>query len=160
MTAPVGSLLKPDPIACPCGYEKCKQVGQPSTRIGHVRGCPCARCRGKRNRRSGLAKQNVARKRLGIPGQKFGDANEERWSDNVFANECKSGKQVGPLANWWRKTEGQILANRAEHGDLRKPARCIAMPEGWGDDGLVAVRLSTWDEIVEPALTEFYGSDT
>lgn len=143
---------------CPCGHAKCDKFGTLSTRLGHVRGCPCPRCRGKRNRKSGLARQSVARKALGIPPNKFGDANEERWSDNMFANEVKSGKQCGPLETWFRKTEAQVLANRAEHGDRRLPARLVAMPEGWGDDGIVAMRLSAYESIVRPACDEFYGS--
>jgi hypothetical protein len=151
--------LKNDPMPCPCDDPRCDKIGQPTARIGHIRGCRCRRCIGRANRRDGLKRQNVARKRLGIPGHKFGDSNEEKWSDNCFANEVKSGKQVGPLANWWRKAEAQILANRADHGDKRLPARCIAMPEGWSDDGLVVVRLSVWDELVRPALDECYGPE-
>lgn len=144
---------------CPCGDQRCDKFGTLSTRLGHVRGCPCRRCMGKRNRKSGLARQSVARKALGIPGQKFGDANEERWADNMFANEVKSGKQCGPLANWWARVEAQVLANRAEHGDRRRPVRAVAMPEGWGDDGIVAMRLSAYRELVAPALEHFYGPE-
>lgn len=147
---------------CECGLESCTlfgTLGRPDRNgLRHVRGCGCNGCRGRRNRRSGLRKQNTARKALGVVGQKFGDTNEERWADQLFANEVKSGKQCGPLANWWRKVEGQVLANEADHGDRRRPVRAVAMPEGWGDDGIVAVRLSTWREQIGPALDEFYGS--
>jgi hypothetical protein len=125
--------------------------------LSRVRGCADPVARGKRNRRSGLRKQRVARKRAGVESRKFSDANEETWVDPLFANECKSGKQCGPLANWWRRVEAQVLANEVDHGDRRRPVRAIAMPEGWGDDGLVTIRLSAWEQIVRPALEEFYG---
>jgi hypothetical protein len=143
---------------CQCGCELFGTLKRPY-RDGTqcVRGCRCRRCIGKNNRRSGLAKQSKARKALGIPATKFGDSNEERWADTLFANECKSGKQCGPLLNWWRRVEAQVLANEADFGDRRRPVRAIAMPEGWGQDGLVVIRLSTWRELVGPAMSEFYG---
>lgn len=154
--------FKPDPIACAtdgCGIESCTAVGQP-TKNGHVRGCTtkCAKCRGRRNRKGGLRKQNEARKALGIPVGKFGASNEETWSDNVWSNECKSGAQVGPVATFFRKVEKQVRANESDYGDRRRPVRAIAMPEG-ESDGLVVVRLSAWNELVRPALDEFYGPE-
>lgn len=151
-------------IDCECGTEGCVAHGTPgkADKEGrrHVRGClasGCKVCMGRRNRRSGLRKQSTARKALGVASQKFGDANEERWLDAVFANEVKSGKQCGPLLNWWRKVEAQVRANEPDHGGLHRPVRAVAMPEGWGQDGLVVVRLSTWREQIAPALNEFYG---
>lgn len=142
-------------VECPCGA--CGRFGTPGGRIGHVRGCGCPRCRGRRNRRKGLEKQRVARKALGIAPQKFGDANEERWADAYFANEVKAGKQVGPVANWWLRVEAQVLSNEADFGDRRRPVRAVAMPEGWSD-GLVVVRLSTWQTRIGPAIDEYYGT--
>ena len=148
----VVSNLKPDPVDCPCG---CGAVGQPNKRNGHPRSCvsaKCASCRNRRNRKGGLTKQNQARRALGVPpaGQ-----HEERWS-SMFGDECKAGAQVGPVANWWLRVEKQVHANEADHGDLRRPVRAIAMPTGWSD-GLVVVRLSTWRTHIAPALDEFYG---
>lgn len=162
------SALK-DKAHCECGHPECVDgmgnagmfgaLGRPD-RNGrrHARGCPCPSCRGRRNRRSGLSKQREARKALGVAPQKYGDTHEERWADTQFANEVKSGKQCGPVANWWRRVEAQVLANEADHGDRRRPVRAVAMPEGWGSDGLVVVRLSTWRDQIGPALDEFYGS--
>ena len=110
-----------------------------------------------RNRRQGLAKQGKARKALGVAPQKFGDANEERWTDPLFANEVKSGAQVRPAFTAWVRMEAQILANEPDHGGQRKPARATIMPDGFGGDGIVMVRLSTWRELVKPALDAFYG---
>jgi hypothetical protein len=30
------------------------------------------------------------------------------------------------------------------------------MPEGWGKEGLVMMRLSTWEDVVLPAMKQFY----
>lgn len=150
---------------CECGVDGCGKygtLGRPDNQgRRHVRGCAdsgCRVCLGRRNRRKGLRKQTVARKALGVAPQKFGDANEERWADQHFANEVKSGKQCGPVANWWRRVEAQVLANEPDHGGRHRPVRAVAMPEGWGKDGLVVVRLSTWRDQIGPALDEFYGS--
>lgn len=155
-------LQGPEKGSCECDLDACElfgRLGKPDKEgRRHVRLCKCRGCGGRRNRTSGLKKQRVARKALGVPPQKFGDSNEERWADVHFANEVKSGKQCGPVANWWRRVEAQVLANEADHGDRRRPVRAVAMPEGWGSDGLVVVRLSTWREQVAPALDEFYGS--
>lgn len=140
------------------GCPKFGTLGRPAKDgMRRVKGCGDPVAIGRRSRRSGLEKQTVARKALGIQGQKFGDANEERWQDAYFANEVKSGAQVGPVANWWRRVEAQVLSNEADHGDRRRPVRAVAMPEGM-KDGLVVVRLSTWETHVRPALEEFYGS--
>lgn len=150
-------------VTCECPLEDCTLYGAPGRPDkegrSHVRGCKCHVCRGRRNRRSGLGKQREARKALGIAPNKFGDSNEERWADAHFANEVKSGKQCGPLLNWWRRVEAQVISNEADHGDRRRPVRAVAMPEGWPKgEGLVVVRLSTWREQIGPALDEFYGS--
>jgi hypothetical protein len=163
------SVALKDKDHCQCGHSSCVDEEGNQGRFGtlgkpdrngkrHVKGCPCRVCLGRRNRRSGLRKQRAARKALGVASQKFGDSNEETWADQYFANEVKSGKQCGPLLNWWRRVEAQVLANEADHGDRRRPVRAVAMPEGWGNDGLVVVRLSTWRDHVGPALDEFYGS--
>jgi hypothetical protein len=112
---------------------------------------------GHRNRRSGLTKQRTARKALGIPANKFGDSAEERWADDLFRNEVKSGKQVGPAATAWFKIEKQVDANRPDVGDDGRPCRAVLMPEGMSD-GLVMVRLSTWQTLVRPALEAHYGA--
>jgi hypothetical protein len=32
------------------------------------------------------------------------------------------------------------------------------MPDDWGKEGLVMIRLSTWEELVAPAMQAFYES--
>lgn len=123
-----------------------------------IKGCGDPVARGKRNRRSGLSKQRNARKRLGVaPSHKFGDANEENWQDGVFANEVKSGKQVQTAVTLWNKIDEQVQRNQSHFGSLRKPTRAVLMPDGWGKDGLVIVKLSTWEDVILPAMIEYYG---
>ena len=143
---------------CMCG---CGLFGTPRKRpAGHIRGCDCAKCRGKRNRSKGLRKQTEARKALGVaPSHKFGDANEENWKDNLFQNEVKAGAQIKAAVTAWNRIEAQVQSNQTAIGSLRKPCRAILMPDGWGKEGLVIVKLSTWAELVRPALDDFYGSN-
>lgn len=111
---------------------------------------------GRRNRRKGLSKQRTARKALGVaPSNKFGDANEENWKDPIFANEVKAGAQIKPAVTAWLRIEAQVKSNESDYGSLRKPCRAVLMPDGWSD-GLVMVRLSTWEELIRPALEAYY----
>lgn len=137
------------PWSCPKGDESC------------TRAKPCRPCLGARNRRKGLRKQREARKALGVaPSHKFGDANEENWSDAIFANEVKAGKQVGPAVTAWNRIEAQVHANEPDVGGRHKPVRAVLMPDGWPKgEGLVMVRLSTWAQLVRPALEESYGAN-
>lgn len=147
------ALPGPEKADCGCG---CGRYGKPN-KWGCVRGCDCRRCLGRRNRRKGLAKQRTARKALGVGSQKFGDANEENWSDDLFRNEVKAGKQVAPATNAWLKIERQVDSNRPDFGDDGRPCRATLMPDGWSD-GLVMVRLSTWERLIRPAMDSHYGS--
>jgi hypothetical protein len=148
------SELLPGPMKAECGCG-CEKYGRPN-KWGCVRGCVCNRCRGRRNRRGGLAKQRVARKALGIPPNKFGDSAEERWADSLWRNEVKAGAQVEPVATAWRRIEKQVDANRPDVGDDGRPCRAVIMPKGM-TDGLVVVRLSSWEQLVRPAMEQFYG---
>jgi len=124
-------LLK-DKRDCVCG---CGLFGTPRKRPeGHIRGCECPRCRGKRNRQKGLKKQREARKAL---------------------DEVKSGAQIKPAVTAWVRIEAQVQSNQTAVGSLRKPCRAVLMPDGWSD-GLVMVRLSTWRDVVRPALDSYY----
>ena len=150
-------LLGPVKGDCPCG---CGLFGN-VIHDRHVRGCTCGACRGRRNRRKGLSKQREARKRLGVaPSHKFGDANEENWGDALFANEVKAGQQIQPAVNAWLRIELQVQSNQIAVGSIKKPCRAVLMPDDWGREGLVMVRLSTWEELVRPAMDEYYGSQT
>lgn len=140
--------------SCPL-YGTLGKAGRDGKR--RIRGCGDPSARGKNSRRKGLKKQREARKRLGVaPSHKFGDANEENWQDTIFANECKAGKQIQPAVTAWLRIEAQILTNDTAIGSRHKPARAILMPDGWGKEGLVMVRLSTWESVIRPAMHDYY----
>ena len=136
-------------IDCPCGDERCGGYGAPA-KNGHVRRCPCRKCEGRRSRQRGLKKQREARKSVGIPDARYHGqlGNEENWN-GPFRTEVKSGKMVGAQA-WFLRAEGQSDANRAI-GDPR-PFMFVAMPKGWGSEGLVTIRLSDWKSHIAPKL--------
>lgn len=115
---------------------------------------PCRSCLGRRNRRKGLRAQQKARKALNIPTSKWAakNTNEETWDDPYWRNEVKSGGQINPVANAFMKAEKQSEASRAI-GDNR-PFRLITNPTGWGGEGLVTVRWTTWAKHIEPRFTE------
>ena len=152
---------------CEGRQENCKVDGCPlfgtlgkPARDGkrRIKRCGDAVARGRRSRRKGLKKQRDARKALGVaPSHKFGDANEERWQDPLFANEVKSGKQIQPAVTAWLRIEKQVRGDQVGVGMLRKPCRAVLMPDEWGSEGLVMVRLSVWRDVVAPALAEYYG---
>jgi len=154
----MAELLGPVKTECACG---CGLYGTPRKNPeGHIRSCNCRRCLGQRNRRKGLNKQRAARKRLGAgPSTKFGDGNEENWSDRLFANEVKAGHQIRPATTAWTRIETQVLRNQAAIGAIRKPCRAVLMPDDWGTEGLVMVRLSTWEDLIRPALEQMYGAE-
>lgn len=138
-------------VPCPCGCS----VRGPLTKNGHVRGCGCRPCIGRRSRQGGLAKQRAARKKLGVPNARFHgqNGNEENWA-GPFRVEVKSGAQTNPAATRYLKDEAQSESKRAI-GDTR-PFLDVLMPPGM-TDGIVQLRVSTWRQVVEPALTEFWG---
>lgn len=144
MSLPFG----PDRDVCICGCGRNSVL----TKSGHVRGCACRSCTGRRSRTQGLRKQRAAKKRLRVPSNRFHgqDGNEENWR-GFFRVEVKSGKQVG-AAKWFLRAEGQSDANKAI-GDFR-PFAYVAMPEGMGEEGFVTVRLSVWRDVIAPLLEE------
>lgn len=148
--------MLPGPLkgSCPCG---CGVFG---TLHGDkmVRGCTGPRGRGSDNRKQGLRRQAKAARSVGINVSNIRPGNEERWPDQIFANEVKSGKQCGPAFTLWCTIEAQVRANAPDFGGReRKPARAILMPNDFGGDGLVIVRLSTWSTTIQPAIEAYYG---
>lgn len=110
-----------------------------------VKGCNDKVAMGKRNRTKGLAKQRVARKKLGLASTGFSNSsNEEDWT-GVFRVECKAGAQVGPIATRFNQARLQSLAAKSL-GDLR-PFCMLAMPDG-SRDGIVLMSLSEFAELV------------
>lgn len=111
-----------------------------------TRSAPCPRCRGKRNRQKGLRKQRAVRKKLAPDALWWGElANEENWRGTLRI-EVKAGAQVKGIATRFLAAENQSGLAKAI-GDLR-PFAFVAMPDGWGSEGLVVVRLSVMQAIV------------
>ena len=118
-------------LMCVCG---CREGAV--RKNGHVYRCACPSCRGKRNRVKGDGKAREARKQLGIAGTM--SRHEETW-DGPVRVECKAGKQVAPVATAFLRAETQSEASR-QPGDDRA-FMLVCMPDGWGIDGLVVMRL-------------------
>jgi hypothetical protein len=137
-------------VDCPCGDEKCHEFGTPK-RNGHVRNCPCIRCRNKRNSRKGDDKARAARKALSIPG--VNSRHEEVWGGKLRV-ESKAGAQVGPIATRYLLAEAQSEQSRSI-GDNR-PFAMLAMPDRMSD-GLFICRLSNLHEAA-CALLEQWGN--
>lgn len=134
------------PWACRYGRDDC------------TRTAPCRGCLNRRNRAKGMRKQREARKALervtGAEAARFlGQlGNEEAWVGLPFRAEVKSGQQVGPMATRFLSCEAQARLNKAV-GDAR-PFVMVAMPAGWGADGIFACRLSELGRIVEGLVNQ------
>ena len=123
---------------------------------GCTRTKPCARHLGRRNRRKGQVKQRAAKKALGVPDSKFASqgSHEENWRGQ-FRVEIKAGAQVRAGTTLYLKCERQSDLAKAE-GDAR-PFLAVAMPDGMSD-GLVTLRLSTWNAHIVPLIEEYGGT--
>ena len=120
------------------------------------RTCRCRTCINRKNRAKGKRKQNMVRKKLGIPDRKFhgADAHEENWRSAVRI-EVKAGKQVGPIATRFNKAEAQSWENvKNVIGGRDKPFMMVAMPDG-ESDGIVLFKLSKMKEVLEGILSNW-----
>jgi len=124
---------------------ECPETGE------QKRKCRCRTCINRKNRAKGRRKQNMVRKKLGIPDRKFhgADAHEENWRSAVRI-EVKAGKQVGPIATRFEKAEAQSWENVKNQvgGGRSKPFMMVAMPDSTSD-GIVLFRLSQLREVIE-----------
>lgn len=117
----------------------------------HPRGCPCNPCRGRRNRRSGKAKQAAARKafeaQTGTQARWRGLlANEETFNHLPVRIEVKSGAQCGPA--WTRFLAAEAQSDQAHALGGTKPFLAVLMAKDTSD-GLVCFRLSQLERVVE-----------
>lgn len=121
-----------------------------------TRKVPCPRCRGARNRRSGMRKQREARKSLervtGVQAHRFVTAmgNEENWRLPIRV-EVKSGAQTNPVWTKFAAAEAQSGASKAT-GDTR-PFVYVAMGTRTSD-GLFVCRLSELGRVTEALVNE------
>lgn len=117
-----------------------------------TRSKPGPRCRGARNRRSGMRKQREARKALealtGAEAARFVGqlGNEEAWSGLPIRVEVKSGAVAGPVWTKYAAAEAQAAQSKAI-GDIR-PFVFVAMGQRT-TDGLFVCRLSELGRVVE-----------
>jgi hypothetical protein len=151
----VQPMFKDGQVECPCG---CGAWGMP-LRNGHPRRCDraaCQSCRNRNNRNKGSRKQRQARKLAGVPDARHAAAlsHEELWRGE-FRIEVKAGAQVGPMASRFLRMEAQAAAAKA-HGDPR-PFLAVAMPDGWGNDGLFLLRASVWKRHIDPLIEDAGG---
>jgi hypothetical protein len=138
-------LPGPNKDDCPCG---CGLFGLVKMGTGHVRGCKCRPCLGRRNRAKGDTKARNARKALGLPGANT--RHEELWGGPLRI-ESKAGAQIQPAWTAYIKMEAQSEQHRS-FGDHR-PFVGVAMPDGT-KDGLVMMRLSVFEERIRPLLED------
>lgn len=138
-------LQGPEKGECACGCGTFGRiVGRPE---GHVRGCTCARCRGRSNRAMGDSRARTARRTLGLTGPTT--RHEEHWGGPVRV-EVKSGSQVGPVLTRFLAAEQQSEQHRAR-GDVR-PFALIAMPAR--GDGVVVMRAKAFAELLGHELIQ------
>ena len=112
---------------------------------------------GLNNKNKGRRKQNIARKKLGIPDTKFRSqmGHEENWQGEIRV-EVKAGKQVQTL---WKKFNDAKLQsdNNKRIGDSR-PFVFIAMPDGT-TNGLITFELDKLDEVIQGLIATWHKAD-
>ena len=111
---------------CPC--RTCGVVGLKLTRSGHVLGCKCHECIGRRNQRKGKRNQALTHRRLGGTG--FTPSNEEsarayQVEVTVFP-EHKGGAQIP--ASWDKFTGTEWFRRALEQSTRAVPAGSGALP--------------------------------
>ena len=112
---------------------------------------------GLNNKNKGRRKQNIARKKLGIPDTKFRSqmGHEENWRGEIRV-EVKAGKQVQSLWNKYTKAKLQSDDN-TRIGDTR-PFVFIAMPDGT-TNGLVVFEIDKLDEVIQGLIETWHKAD-
>jgi hypothetical protein len=112
---------------------------------------------GLNNKNKGRRKQNIARKKLGIPDTKFRSqmGHEENWRGEIRV-EVKAGKQVQSLWNKYTKAKLQSDDN-TRIGDTR-PFVFIAMPDGT-TNGLVVFEIDKLDEVIQGLIQTWHKAD-
>ena len=143
MTEHVSYLKDKGDCGCGCGlFGTPKRANRAGVQC--VRGCICASCRGRNNKRKGQRKQAKAVTALGIPRSSIHPGHEE-FLPGAVRVEVKAGAQIKPAVTAFLKCEAQSEAQRPI-GDHR-PFVAVAMPDG-SSDGVAMVRLSQLHEFV------------
>jgi hypothetical protein len=116
MTREVESLLKPDPVTCPCG---CGMTGRAvKTRKDHVRGCPCRPCFSGRSSKKGKKLHRDLARQIGAasPSGRV-TSNEEAWR-GAWRVEAKTGSQVHAIYSKYYAAKAQSEQAKS-YGDHR-----------------------------------------
>jgi len=103
----------------------CDLEGTKLTRYGHLVGCLCRSCIGRRNKRSGQRTEAKRHRRLGGQGQTPRDELAYSYSINV-TTEDKTGKQI-PL-NFLRFIEGKWFKDSIRQAEKKLPVGSDAYP--------------------------------
>ena len=110
---------------CPCG---CGLYHTKLTRFGHVVGCICHSCTGRRNRRKGQKAQARSHRRLG--GQGFTPTNEESGRPYTvevsILPEVKTGAQIP--ASWDRFQSSEWFRHALSQSERSAPVGSGVLP--------------------------------
>jgi hypothetical protein len=150
----VQTYLKPEPIRCQdvCGETKCEQVGQP-TKKGHVRGCCCRSCRGRKANRNGHSKQNRGARALGLVTSKFAPSDEENLGGPLRFEHKSGANDAGPVRTRYEACRAQSEAAKSI-GDPRPFVAGFTPP---GSRQMYVVVRSDDLELVVAALGAAWG---
>lgn len=77
---------------CPCGYERCTEMGTKLTKAGHLQRCKCNPCKGLRNQRKGKRAEARASRRFWEGGTMPDDL--FRLASINVSFEVKTGAQI------------------------------------------------------------------
>ena len=117
--------------------------------------CKCRTCINRRNRAKGRRKQNIARKKLNIPNNRFhgADAHEENWATGLRV-EVKAGKQVDGLVKVFYKSKSQSDLSHRAFGGMSKPFIQVSMPDN-STKGIVSFELDDIENVCVEVLKNF-----
>lgn len=120
--------------------------------------CPCPSCRGRRSRGKGKRGERKARrgveKAIGVrlvTNLAQAAVGEEAFSGPVRLEIKSGGRFANPVGLRFQKMEAQSDGGKAT-GDPR-PFMGVVIPDDWGEDGVVLIRLTKLREVLE-ALSE------
>lgn len=140
-------------------------IGQPNSKKRMAGKCPnsnevktkckCRTCINRRNRAKGRRKQNIARKKLNIPNNRFhgADAHEENWATGLRV-EVKAGRQVDGLVKVFYKSKSQSDVSHRAFGGMSKPFIQVSMPDN-STKGIVSFELDDIENVCVEVLKNF-----
>ena len=140
-------------------------TGQPNSKRNSAGKCPntneiktkcqCRTCINRRNRAKGRRKQNMARKLLKIPNNRFhgADAHEENWSTGLRV-EVKAGKQVEGLSKVFYKSKKQSDLSHQSFGGSSKPFVQMSMPDN-SSKGIISFETDNIENVCVEILKNF-----